>query len=116
MGSPVDYKQEARNSYENYIYQMKATIEDEKLKEKLGDNYDKIKDKLAQGEEVLSVIEVSKDEYEKAQKELENFINPIMQEIVKEGGGENMEPGVGPMPGHSPSDFVPSEPPIDEID
>ena len=52
---------------------MKATIEDEKLKEKLGDNYDKIKDKLAQGEEVLSVIEVSKDEYEKAQKELENF-------------------------------------------
>ena len=103
----VKQKQEARNSYENYIYQMKSTIEDEKLKEKLGDNYDKIKDKLAQGEEVLSVIEVSKDEYEKAQKELENFINPIMQEIVKEGGGENMEPGVGPMPEHSPPDFVP---------
>lgn len=112
----VKQKQEARNSYENYIYQMKSTIEDEKLKEKLGDNYDKIKDKLAQGEEVLSVIEVSKDEYEKAQKELENFINPIMQEIVKEGGGENMEPGVGPMPGHSAPDFVPSEPPIEEID
>ena len=29
--------QESRNKYENYIYQMKQTIEDDKLKEKLGE-------------------------------------------------------------------------------
>ena len=43
-----------------------------------------------------------------AQQELESFINPIMQNIVKEGGGE-----FAGEPGNSPPD---SEPPIEEID
>ena len=29
--------QEAKNQYENYIYQMKQTVQDEKVKEKLGE-------------------------------------------------------------------------------
>ena len=80
--------QESRNQYENYIYQMKQTIEDDKMKEKLGDKYQEIKDKLSEGEGILEVETVSREEYEAAQKELENFINPIMQDVVKEGGGE----------------------------
>ena len=68
---------------------MKSTIEDEGLKKKLGEKYQEIKDKLIQAEEVLQVVAVTKDEYEKALKE-ENFINPIMQNIVKEGGGESI--------------------------
>jgi L1 cell adhesion molecule like protein len=83
---------ESKNNYENYIYQMKSTIEDEKVKEKLGSNYDEIKERLDKGEEVLQVVDVTKEEYEKAQQELEHFINPIMQKIVKEGGGETMHP------------------------
>ena len=81
---------ESKNKYENYIYQMKSTIEDEKLKEKLGSAYDEIKERLDKGEEVLQVMDVTKEEYEKAQQELEVFINPIMQKIVQEGGGETM--------------------------
>ena len=48
---------------------MKHTVQDEKVKEKLGDNYEAIEEKLKQGEEVLQVAQVSKEEYEKAQKE-----------------------------------------------
>ena len=108
--------QEAKNQYENYIYQMKQTVQDEKVKEKLGDNYEEIEEKLKQGEEVLQVAQVSKEEYEKAQKELEDFINPIMQKVVQEGGGENMFPGDGNPPPHPPS-TSPTEPvDIEEID
>ncbi len=81
---------ESKNKYENYIYQMKSTIEDDKLKEKLGSNYDEIKERLDKGQEVLQVVDVTKEEYDQAQQELENFINPIMQKIVQEGGGETI--------------------------
>lgn len=90
-------KLEAKNQYENYVYHMKNTLQDEKMKEKLGDQYDAIEEKLKQAEEVLSVVDVTKEEYEKAQKELENYLNPIMQKIVKEGGGETMPP-MPPVP------------------
>tara|TARA_Y100000992_G_C21270203_1_gene496278 strand:+ start:115 stop:2019 length:1905 start_codon:yes stop_codon:yes gene_type:complete len=97
---------DARNAYENYIYEMKSTIEDASLKEKLGDHYSNIRDKLSKAEEVLQIQEVSKEEYQKAQQELEAFINPIMNNIVKEGGGETMPP---PTP-------TPSQENIEEID
>ena len=106
-------KLDAKNSYENYVYQMKSTIEDEKLKEKLGTKYDEIKDKLQKAEEVLEVEQVSKEEYEKAQKELEGFINPIMQEILQQNGGETIpEPVNSPDPNFSSS----NDPNIEEID
>ena len=78
----------ARNAYENYIYHTKNTIEDNTMKQKLGDSYEGIRDKLQQALEVLNVKDVTKDEYVKAQQELENFINPIMNKIVQDGGGE----------------------------
>lgn len=79
---------DARNAYENYIYHTKNTIEDNTMKQKLGDSYEGIRDKLQQALEVLEVKDVTKDEYMKAQQELENFINPIMNKIVHDGGGE----------------------------
>lgn len=108
--------QEAKNQYENYIYHMKQTVQDDKVKEKLGDNYEVIEEKLKQGEEVLQVAQVSKEEYEKAQKELEDFINPIMQKVVQEGGGETMFPGGGNPP-PPPPPTSPTEPvDMEEID
>ena len=105
--------QEARNKFENYLYQMKETIEDESLKTKLGDNYETIKEKLTEAEGVLEVEQVSCEEYERAQQELEGFINPIMQDVVKEGGGEFAG---GQSDASPPPQDVPSEPPIEEID
>lgn len=104
--------QESRNKFENYLYQMKQTIEDDSLKSKLGTDYEKIKEKLTEAEGVLDVEKVSCEEYEKAQQELESFINPIMQNIVKEGGGEF----AGNATTASPEHDVQSEPPIEEID
>ena len=98
-------KLEAKNQYENYLYHMKNTVQDEKMKEKLGDQYEAIEEKLKQAEEVLSVVDVTKEEYEKAQKELENYLNPIMQNIVKEGGGETMPP-MPPVPEENTEDEV----------
>tara|TARA_Y100000389_G_scaffold204442_1_gene256996 strand:+ start:20215 stop:22176 length:1962 start_codon:yes stop_codon:yes gene_type:complete len=81
--------QETRNGFENYLYQMKQTIDDDTMKQKLGEEtYENIKTKLDEGEEVLNTENVTQEEYEGAQKELENYINPIMQNLVQEGGGE----------------------------
>ena len=102
--------QEARNKFENYIYQTKSTIEDDKLKEKLGCQYQDIKEKLNQAEEVLLVNHVTKEEFEKALKELEDFINPIMNTIVQQNGGEFNDP-VKPS---NAQQF--NEPEIEEID
>ena len=106
---------EAKNQFENYIYHTKSTIDDDKMKEKLGKDYEAIKTKLDEAEQVLSVIDVSKEEYEKAQKELEQFINPIMQNLVQQGGGESMPDISHPVP---PTPPTPEEEhvPIEEID
>lgn len=103
--------QEARNVFENYIYQMKQTIEDESLKVKLGERHQEIQIKLNEAEGVLEIGVVSCEEFESAQKELENFINPILDEFVKEGGGEFAK-----EPTPSPPEDKPTEPPIEEID
>ena len=102
----------ARNNYENYIFHTKTTVEDATMKQKLGDQYDAIMNKLEKAEEVLQVQEVSKEEYEMAQQELEQYINPIMEKLVQEGGGETMYPDV---PSGMPQE-VPTEVPIEEID
>jgi heat shock protein 1/8 len=105
-------KQDARNEYENYIYSMKNTLNDDKMKEKISkDDYERITKKLKEGEEVLNVIDVTKEEYNKALKELENLINPIMQKVVQEGNGEFM----GQQPAAPPTTPEP-EVPIEEID
>lgn len=104
--------QESRNSFENYVYQMKQTIDDNSVKEKLGNDYETIKEKLAEGEQVLQVENVTREEYEGAQRELENFINPIMERVVKSGGGEF----ANERPPPTPQEDVSSEPPIEEID
>jgi heat shock protein 1/8 len=106
----IRQKMDARNEYENYIYNMKNTLNDDKIKQKISKEiYDKIMKKLKEGEEVLNVVDVSKEEYEKALKELENVINPIMQKIVQEGNGEFM----GNQTQNTPTE---QEPSIEEID
>lgn len=107
----------ARNNYENYIFHTKTTVQDKTMKQKLGEQYEMIVNKLEKAEEVLQVEEVSKEEYEMAQQELEQYINPIMERLVQEGGGETMYPDVVPsgVPQEVPTE-VPTEVPIEEID
>lgn len=102
-------RQDARNEYENYIYSIKNTLDDDKMREKIGsDDYEKIMKKLKEGEEVLNVVDVTKEEYNKSLKELENLIDPIMKKIVQDGNGEFM--------GQNPPTTPDPEIPIEEID
>ena len=110
---------EARNSFENYVYQTKQTISDENLKSQLGDNYENIKEKLDEASKILDVENVSKEEFKTVQEQLENYINPIMQDIMKKQEGGMQEGMPNSMPDGMSDKYtneVPQEPPIEEID
>ncbi|XP_018411960.1 PREDICTED: heat shock-related 70 kDa protein 2 isoform X3 [Nanorana parkeri] len=79
----------AKNGLESYAYQVKQTMEDEKLKGKLGDQ-DKEKI-LSKCKAVLDWLDknqmAEKDEYEHQQKELEKVCNPIMTKLYQGASG-----------------------------
>merc|ERR1712022_52281 len=92
---------EAKNGLENYAYQMKSTMGDEKLAGKLSDD-DKasVNGKI---EEVISWLEsnqmAEKEEYEAKQKELEGIVNPILQNLGGGGMPGGMPGGMSDMSG-----------------
>ena len=114
---------EAKNKLESYVYQIKSSLNDENLKDKIDET-----EKTNMEEKVKEYIswmddhpKESKEIYESKQKELENQFNEIMKNV----GGNNMHGGVDPsqtsegfnasdmkMPNEEPI----SEPTIDEID
>jgi len=92
----------AKNSLESYCFNMKSTIEDEKLKDKLSEA-----DKTTILEKVNDVIRwldanqlAEKEEFEHKQKELEALCNPIITKLYQAGGG-----APGGMPGGFPGGF-----------
>ncbi|XP_073465623.1 heat shock-related 70 kDa protein 2 [Aquarana catesbeiana] len=80
----------AKNGLESYVYQVKQTIEDEKLKGKLSDQ-DKEKI-LSKCKSVLDWLDknqmAEKEEFEHQQKELEKVCNPIITKLYQ-GGAPN---------------------------
>ncbi|XP_077320460.1 heat shock-related 70 kDa protein 2 [Lithobates pipiens] len=80
----------AKNGLESYVYQIKQTIEDEKLKGKLSDQ-DKEKI-LSKCKSVLDWLDknqmAEKEEFEHQQKELEKICNPIITKLYQ-GGAPN---------------------------
>ena len=103
---------EAKNGLEQYCYQIKNTIKEEKLKDKFSEDEKKqIETKV---DEVLKWTNdnpaASKEEYDAKQKEIEAVFNPIMQKIYQQMGGQpggmpnfgGAQPGAG-APGAGPS-------------
>jgi len=102
----VKKKVEAKNHLENYCYQMKNTLNEEKLKEKFTEEDKKT---IEEGsKEALQWMEsnpnAEADEIEAKQKELEGKFNPIMMKVYQEAGGA---PGAGGMPGGFPGGAAP---------
>ena len=110
---------EAKNTLEQYCYQVRQTIQDAKLKDKFSEDEKKqIETKV---DEVLKFVNdnpaASKEEYDAKVKEIEAVFNPIMQKIYQQAGGApggmpNFQggfpgagapgagaPGAGPQPG-----------------
>ena len=110
---------EAKNTLEQYCYQVRQTIQDAKLKDKFSE--DERKQIETKVDEVLKFVNdnpaASKEEYDAKVKEIEAVFNPIMQKIYQQAGGApggmpNFQggfpgagapgagaPGAGPQPG-----------------
>ncbi|BES97519.1 heat shock [Nesidiocoris tenuis] len=92
----------AKNNLESYCFNMKSTVEDEKLKDKIPEA-----DKTTILEKVNEVIRwldanqlAEKEEFEHKQKELEALCKPIIAKLYEAGGAPP-----GGMPGGFPGGF-----------
>lgn len=96
----VKKKVEAKNSLENYAYNMRNTIKDEKLAQKLSQEdkqkIEKAIDETIEWIEGNQLAEV--DEFEYKLKELEGICNPIISNMYQAGAG------AGPTTGGMPTD------------
>jgi len=86
----------AKNALESYCFNMKATMEDDKLKDKITEAEKKtIMDKCSETIKWLDANQMAeKEEYEHHQKELEGICNPIITKLYQSAGG-----APGGMPG-----------------
>jgi heat shock protein 5 len=86
----IKEKIDSKNSFENYIYQMKSSIEDkDKLAEKLSDE-DKgtIKDAITDAQDWLNANgDAEKDDFEDKLKELQAICDPIIAKVYQQNGG-----------------------------
>ena len=91
----------AKNNLESYCFNMKSTLDDEKVKGKISDSDRKvITDKCDDAIKWLDANQTAeKDEYEDKQKELEGVCNPIISKMYQGAGGPQ---GGGGMPGGAP--------------
>jgi heat shock protein 1/8 len=90
---------EAKNGLENYCYQMKNSLGDEKLKEKFtAEDRTMIEENCAATLQWIEANPMAEEaEFTAKQKELEAKFNPIMMKIYQSAGGA--EGGMGGMPG-----------------
>jgi heat shock protein 1/8 len=113
-------KIEAKNGLESYMVNIKHSLSDDKLKDKISaDDKEAIERKISEVQNWMdSHIEAETHEYEDKQKEVENLFNPIMSKIYQAAGA-----GAGPEPeranaranagGYKPSGATPT---VDEVD
>jgi len=110
----------AKNSLESYCFNMKQTMDDDKLKDKLPEtDRTLIMDKCNDGIKWLDANQTAeKEEYEDKLKEIEAVCNPIITKMYQAAGGA--PPGAG-MPGGMPGAGAPgaggsSGPTVEEVD
>merc|ERR1712029_1149464 len=77
------------NNLESYCFNMKSTLEDEKLKDKISEADRKtINDKCDEAIKWLDINQTAdKDEYADKQKEVEGICNPIITKLYQQAGG-----------------------------
>lgn len=116
----VKKKVEAKNSLENYAYNMRNTVRDEKFASKLDpSDKEKIEKAVNNAIEWLDSNQLAEvDEFEDKVKELESLCNPIISKMYQAGGGG----GDIPMPGGGASSYggdsgsTGAGPKIEEVD
>jgi L1 cell adhesion molecule like protein len=113
---------DAKNSLENYAYQMRNTMNDEKMADKVpADDKAKIDAAISETTTWLDANQnAEKEEFEAKQKELEAIVTPILQALGGGAGGGGGMPGGMPdmsgMPGGAPPASSDQGPSIEEVD
>ncbi|KAE9046388.1 Heat shock protein [Phytophthora rubi] len=113
---------EAKNALENYAYNLRNTLNDEKLKDQISEDDKKaIDDKVTETINWLDANQsAEKEEYEGKQKDLEGVANPILQKMYAAAGGapgaEGGMPGGMPGAGAPPAGAPDQGPKIEEVD
>ncbi|CAM6026587.1 unnamed protein product [Sphagnum balticum] len=94
----VKRKVDAKNGLENYAYNMKNTIRDDKISGQLSaDDKQKIEKAVESAIQWLDQNQLAEvDEFEDKQKELEGICNPIIARMYQGGGSAS---GTGPAEG-----------------
>jgi len=113
----------AKNGLESYCFNMKSTVEEEKVKDKIPEADRKlIVDKCDETIKWLDANQsADKDEFEDKQKELEGAFNPIIQKLYGAQGGAPPPqggdgfPGAGAAGGAAPKSGG-AGPTIEEVD
>ena len=97
----------AKNGLESYCFNMKTTVEDEKVKDKISDDdKKKISDKCDEAIKWLDANQLAEvDEFNEKQKEVEAVCSPVITKLYQSAGGMpgGMPGGMsGGMPGGAP--------------
>mmetsp|Transcript_4883 Transcript_4883/g.7846 ORF Transcript_4883/g.7846 Transcript_4883/m.7846 type:complete len:652 (-) Transcript_4883:1190-3145(-) len=109
---------EAKNSLENYAYNIRNTIKDEKLKDKISDEDKQLVEEKVN--EILNFIEsteeLEKEEYEEKEKDLKKIADPIIAKLYQQAPGAGNEfnsntPNAEPMESNEQNG-----PKIEEVD
>merc|ERR1712014_440025 len=126
-----DEKQKERisgkNNLESYCFNMKSTLDDEKLKDKIGESDKETITKKC--DEIIKWLDANQlaevEEFQDKQKEVEGVCNPIITKLYQQAGGApGGMPDMGGMPGGmpgagaggAPSGGSGSGPTIEEVD
>ncbi|KAM0921617.1 hypothetical protein ACQ4PT_006595 [Festuca glaucescens] len=107
-------KVESKNALENYSYNMRNTIKDEKIASKLpAEDKKKIEDAIDAAIQWLDTNQLAEaDEFDDKMKELEALCNPIIAKMYQ-GAGADMEGG---MDDDTPAASGGAGPKIEEVD
>jgi len=111
----------SKNGLESYAYQLRNTLQDEKIsshietgdKEKLNKSIDETISWLDRNQEA------SKEEYEERRKELENIANPIMTKMYQQGSmgtGTGYGAAPGGFSGSNNNNSSNNGPTVEEVD
>ncbi|QHO09833.1 Heat shock cognate 70 kDa protein [Arachis hypogaea] len=105
-------KVEAKNTLENYAYNMRNTIKDDKISSKLSPaDKTKIDDAIEQAIQWLDANQLAEaDEFEDKMKELESICNPIIAKMYQGGAGGEVDDDAPPAGGSG------AGPKIEEVD
>ncbi|CAB3370529.1 Hypothetical predicted protein [Cloeon dipterum] len=107
----------AKNALEAYCFNMKSTMEDEKLKDKIPDSdRQTVLDKCNEAIRWLDSNQLAeKEEFEHKQKELEGICSPIVTKLYQQAGA-GAPPPAGAAPGGAAPGTGAAGPTIEEVD